>query len=317
MNLMKYFLPGLAFAFFACTNESEPVDNSGHAEAMSVRTEMVSSRNMITDNRFPDGAELGITVVDNRNGVFTYDGLTDGYYNICYKARGTYPDQVWTAYENPIYLSSTDGRAVAYYPYHKDCNDFTAIPIKADDQTDYMYSGWYAPLNNLNSEATFKMNHAMAGIRIAVKRGSYTGQGKVSEMSLTSLTFGVKGVLDATNGTITGVTPAEEKAIVSTYMMKPVFQPYIVSDADYTNTLLMVVPKSGVKGDIEISVMVDGRTYLVEGNFPQALKSGSIYTFKLTLDNTALSIAGDVEVTPWLEDDSATTENNGVLKPNT
>jgi hypothetical protein len=78
----------------------------------------------------------------------------------------------------------------------------------------------------------------------------------------------------------------------------------------------MVVPKSGVKGNIEISVMVDGRTYLVDGNFPQALKSGSIYTFKLTLDNTALSIAGDVEVTPWLEDDSVTTENNGVLKPN-
>ena len=85
-------MPCLALAFFACTNESEPAALDGHAVAMSVRTEMVSSRNMITDNRFADGASLGITVVDDRDGVFTSGGLPEGYYNGRYDAHGTSPD---------------------------------------------------------------------------------------------------------------------------------------------------------------------------------------------------------------------------------
>ena len=316
MNAMKYFLLGLALAFFACTNEAEPVNNSDHAEAMTVKTDMVSSRNMITDNRFQDGASLGVTLVDNKSGVFTYDGLTEGYYNVRYDAHGTYPDQVWTAFDKPIYLSATDGRAVAYYPYDQQSDDFTAIPVKVNNQIDYMYSGWVAPLNNLDSEATFNMKHAMSGVRIALKRGSYTGEGKVTEMSISSLAFGTKGTMDATTGLINDVMPQEEEAIVNTYMMKPVFQPFLVSDADYTNTLLMVVPKNGVKGSVDVNIVVDGRTYLVEGNFPNPLLGGSIYTFKLTLDNTELTISGLVEISPWQKNESATTGNGGVLKPN-
>ena len=315
MNAIKYFMPCLALAFFACTNESEPAALDGHAVAMSVRTEMVSSRNMITDNRFADGASLGITVVDDRDGVFTYDGLTEGYYNVRYDAHGTSPDQSWTAFDKPIYLSSSVGRAIAYYPYSSACTDFRAIPVQADDQTDYMYSGWVKPVSNVDSEATFNMKHALSGVRIAVKRGSYTGVGKVSEIYLTSKAFGVSGVLDATTGLITDVKPAETEAEINTYMMKPAFKSYVATDADFTNTLLMVIPKNGVRSNMNISVVIDGRTYEVEGVMTQPFAPGSIYTFKLTLDNAGLVINGMVEITPWQENNSASTENGGVLKP--
>ena len=315
MKAIKYFLPSLALAFFACTNDTEPDGKQEAAVGMRVRTEMVSSRNMITDMRFPSGATLGITVVDNKDGVFTYDGLTEGYYNVRYNARGEYPDQVWTAFDKPVYLSATDGRAVAYYPYNADCDDFREIPVKVNDQVDYMYSGWYAPVNNLNSEASFQMKHALSGVRIAIKRGSYTGTGTVSEIFLHSGAFGVAGTMDATTGLITNVTPELETAEVNTYMMKPAFQSYNVTSDDFTNTLLMVVPKNGIRGNMNITVVVDGRTYEVEGVMSQPFMAGSIYTFKLTLDNTELSISGSVEITPWQENDSATTDNGGVLKP--
>ena len=87
-----------------------------------------------------------------------------------------------------------------------------------------MYSGWVKPVSNVDSEATFNMKHALSGVRIAVKRGSYTGVGKGSDIYLTSKAFGVSGVLDATTGLITDVKPAEPEAEINTNMMKPTFK---------------------------------------------------------------------------------------------
>ena len=312
MMKMKYILPCLAGVFFSCADDVVPVSSEIHEVALDVKTEIIGSRAMIMDSKFGDGATLGITLVDAKDGVFTYDGLTDGYRNIQYQSVGTGADQYWKPADKPIYLSSTDGRALAYYPWSVDGSDYTSLSIKADEQVDYMYSGWYKPLNNLYSEATFQMKHAMTGIRINIKRGSYTGTGLVSEVWLESTAFGISGKLDATTGAITDVKDGN----INTYMLEnPAFQSFEVNADDYTPVLLMAVPKADIKDDVQISVVVDGRTYEVDGLMAQAFKSGTLYTFNLTLDNTALTVSGDVKITEWVEDDTASTDNGGVLKP--
>lgn len=312
MKRIKYLLPCLALGLLSCSDDNTSPQQESVSKAMTVKTEIRgSSRAMITDTHFQSGSALGITLVDNKDGVLTYDGLTEGYYNVKYVSSGTYPNQIWTAADKPIYLSSTDGRAVAYFPYADEEDDFTALTIKANGQTDYMYSEWVKPINNLNSEAMFEMKHAMAGIRISLKRGSYTGAGSVSDIRLTSSALGVSGTLNAADGTISDVTTGE----INTYMLQPVFTSFNVTADDYTPTLLMAVPVPGVRDDVSISVTIDGHVFQAKGLMVQPFYSGNIYTFKLTLDNTALSVSDEVSITPWLEDDTASTDNGGLLTP--
>lgn len=312
MKRINYLLPCLALGLLSCSDDNTSPQQESVSKAMTVKTEIRgSSRAMITDTHFQSGSALGITLVDNKDGVLTYDGLTEGYYNVKYVSSDTYPNQIWTAADKPIYLSSTDGRAVAYFPYADEEDDFTALTIKANGQTDYMYSEWVKPINNLSSEAMFEMKHAMAGIRISLKRGSYTGAGSVSDIRLTSSALGVSGTLNAADGTISDVTTGE----INTYMLQPVFTSFNVTADDYTPTLLMAVPVPGVRDDVSISVTIDGHVFQAKGLMVQPFYSGNIYTFKLTLDNTALSISDEVSITPWLEDDTASTDNGGLLTP--
>lgn len=312
MKRIKYLLSCLALGLSACSDDNSSLQQDNDSKAMTVKTVIMgSSRAMITDTHFPSGSALGITLVDNKDGVLSYDGLTEGYYNVKYVSSGTYPNQTWTAADKPIYLSSTDGRAVAYFPYADEEDDFTALTIQANGQTDYMYSEWVKPINNLNSEAAFEMKHAMAGIRISLKRGSYTGTGAVSEIRLASTALGISGTLNAVDGTISDVTTGE----INTYMMQPVFASFNVTAEDYTPTLLMAVPVPGVRDDVTITVTIDGHIYQVKGLMVQPFYSGNIYTFKLTLDNTALSVSDEVSICPWTEDDSASTDNGGLLTP--
>ena len=308
---MKYLLPCLALSLFSCSGNNAPIEEVLEKKELKVTTDIVRSRAMITGERFDDGATLGITLMENKDAVFTYDGLTEGYYNIQYKATGTHPDQVWGPVEKPIYLSSTEGRAVAYYPFSKDETDYRALSLNASGQVDYMYSRWVKPINNLHHEATFQMEHAMAGIRISLKRGSYTGIGKVTEIVLSSRGLGTTGKLDAATGDVYDVTVGA----IDTYMMRPLFEGFTLEGTELYHTLLMAVPVPDITDNMKMSITIDNRVYEAEGVMIQPFYSGDLYTFKLTLDNTALTISNVVEITQWEEDTTASTENGGVLKP--
>ena len=76
MRITKYLFPCLAFALFSCSQEDGMTQTDPVSKAMTVKTEITgSSRAMITDTRFPEGSSLGITVVENKDGVLSYDGL--------------------------------------------------------------------------------------------------------------------------------------------------------------------------------------------------------------------------------------------------
>lgn len=255
MRSMKYLLPCLALSLISCSDNNMPIEEVIEKKELTVTTGIVKSRAMITAERFDEGAELGITLIENKDAVFTYDGLTEGYYNIRYKADGTHPDQVWAPTNKPIYLSSTEGRAVAYYPYSTDETDYKALTLKAYGQVDYMFSRWVKPINNLNHEASFQMEHAMAGIRISLKRGSYTGVGKVTEMTLSSSGLGSEGKLNAATGEVYDVTVGP----IDTYMMRPQFEGLTLEETEFYHTLLMAVPVPDVTDNIKMSIrLTDG-----------------------------------------------------------
>lgn len=315
MRKLKYLLPCLTLALAACNNDDTQEVPAQKADTpMSVSTEITFTRAMITDTQFGDGAQLGITLVDNEENATSYDGLTQGYHNVLYTAStdAQTSKQVWTSTE-PILLSGTDGKAVAYYPYNANNNDYTSIPVNTMGQTDYMYSGWVSSISNSRPDAVFTMKHALAAVRVRVLKGSYTGEGKVTSVNIASDAFGTVGTLDASTGALSSVTVAE----VNTGMMaNPSFTALTLDKAEKQSALLMVLPVPDKTANVSMSLTVDGKVYTATGVMTDEFKQGHIYTFDLTLDNTTLN-ASQVIITQWVEDSSATTENGGVLKPGT
>ena len=312
MKKLLMILPCLAVAFTSCSNDEVPVSDNNEQAILQVNTSVSGSRAMISDTSLPDKSSLGVTLVENKDDATNYDGLTAGYFNIEYKANGNKPAQTWTATNKPIYLSATNGKAVAYYPYNADENDYKSLTISASNQVDYMYSGWVKPISNSNPEATFEMQHAMTGIRVRLKKGTYTAAGVVKEIRLASSAFGTQGKLNAATGKITDVTVGE----VNTYMMRPAFEEHTLVTDGYKSTLLMAVPVDNTNDNVTITVGVDGKQYQAEGIMDTPFLKGNIYTFELTLNNTALQVSNEVSVSPWLEDETSTsTGNGGVLSP--
>lgn len=311
MKKLTLALTMLMGVLASCSDENETPVTQTETIPMAVKTNIAQSRAMISGTSLPDKSEMGVTLVENKDDATKYDGLTDGYYNVQYKASGTVPEQSWTAVDKPIYLSATDGKAVAYYPYKATETDYKALTVETQTQIDYLYSGWFKPISNSNPEATFEMKHALTGIRINLKKGSYTAAGVVEEIRIESEGFGIEGKLDASTGKITDVTVGE----VNSYMMRPAFEQFTLRDDYFQGTLLMVVPVADKLANVTITVGADGKKYQASGIMSAAFLQGNIYTFELTLNNTALVVSGEVSVTKWVEDDSATTGNGGVLQP--
>lgn len=310
MKKLKLFIPCLALALTACNDDSTPgADALG--TALEVHTSIAHSRAMITDKSFAEGQSMGITLVDNTADATSYDGKTQGYANICYTSKGTGDAQYWQS-TTPIMLSSTEGKAVAYYPYSATATDYTALPVKTDGQIDYMYSGWVSPVSNSNSSANFSMKHALSAVRIMLTKGTYTGAGVWKDMRMTSYGFGTAGTLNAVTGRISDVTVAE----VNSYMMNPAWDRTTVLSTEHpTSMLVMVVPKDNVNDNVIMNFTIDDKTYQVKGLMTTPFMPGNIYTFRLTLDNQALVFDGQVSIEEWVEDTSASADNDGKLTP--
>ena len=78
----------------------------------------------------------------------------------------------------------------------------------------------------------------------------------------------------------------------------------------------MAVPVDNTNANVTITIGVDDKQYQAEGLMATPFLMGNIYTFELTLNNTALQVSGEVSVSPWIEDEtSASTGNGGVLSP--
>ena len=278
----------------ACTDEDDNIVSQ--STPLQVQTTLTQARSVITDTAFGDGQSIGITLVDNTDGATAYEGKTEGYTNVPYTSSETGQSQTWGA-QNPIMLSPTVGKAVAYYPYAQANADYKAIPVTAQGQTDYMYSGWTDAdgISNADAKATFVMQHALSAIRITVKKGSYSQTGSLSAISLTSDGFGVSGTLNAATGALAGVAAAEVNST-----MNPDFATANIT-AEGLSNILMVVPTGVAEAKpMTVTVTIDGKQYAAQANMTEPVTQGKIYSCELTLNNTQLNVT-KISVTPWNE----------------
>lgn len=269
-----------------------------HPEPMNVGVTVALEQTRAVNHgtELASGEKIGVFVT-NTDGT-SYDG--QGYDNIAYTASGTGSAQKWTA-GSQVLLSSTVGKAVAYYPYGT-ASDPAAISVNANTQ-DYMYSGWVNGISNAAPNATFQMKHALTAIAITMKKGNYTGAGTVTAISIQSGGFGKAGTLNATTGALSAVTGANETVTWSgSFAM----------NTTGTSNEILVVP-NGTKGmGMTVNITIDGKNYstTVAMDATAAYAQGTIYTYTLTLNGTQLSVTG-VSVTPW----ATTDKGNSEVKP--
>ena len=282
-HLLLFLFP---FCFLGCTNSALDEMTSSGSNILSVNAKVHHNptKSIITGSYFPDKTSIGVFLKDQNGG--NYDNLS--YNNVMFASSGEGTAQTWNG--SPILLSSTVGRAVAYYPYDAAVTDYTNLPVKAGTDNDYMYSGVIGQLSNANPSANFTMKHALTGINVFLKKGSYTGPGNVTSVEISSEGFGNYGILNAGTGGLSDIA-GKNTSIQNTINMN------LTSGG--TDNFLMVVPDVSVKAKpITIKVTIDGTSYTKTCNMATEYKQGYIYKFPLTLNATGLSVS-QVSVEQW------------------
>lgn len=285
---MKYLssLLIVAATFTACTDDMDipPNDNSMIVKAV-VEDIKDETKDIITGNAFPNGSHIGVTVLNTSGSA--YDGMT--YSNI----KFTLNTSSWSG-ASTVYLSSTAGTAYAYYPWVSSA-DITALAITAptglaSSGTDYMYATAQSVSQTARS-VTFPMKHALAAVEVIVKKGSYTGTGKVTACTWRSASAGTSGKLNAKTGALSnqaGASTTFDTGLTSSAALT-------ASTAGTTYTF-MCVPMAAA-GAPTFNLTMDGQAYSVSGA-SITFESGNKYVYTLTMNSKTLSLSA-VHVTAW------------------
>ena len=183
-----------------------------------------------------------------------------------------------------VLLDDIDGTIRAYYPWEEDV-DVKSIPIKSGD-TDYMYSQPVTGVTSVNPQANLVMQHALAAVRVNLKRGMYAGTGLVKSISVAVNNIAGTGRLDATIGELSGLAD----------IGKPV--PMVMSSSlDNTITKDFILIPTNSEAPLTIVVNIDGVDYSVSTD-AICLQRGILYSIDITVDYAALSWS-DLTVETW------------------
>lgn len=290
--MKKKFLYGAAFMLAlmgtACNNAEDMLQDGRTTMKVTVKNNVPESRAIIHGESLPNDAEIGVTLL-NAAGE-KYDGVE--YSNLKY-TNGT----PWTTTTTTPLLSSTDGKAIAYFPYGEGV-DYKAIELSTDDQTDNMYSGWVTGINNSNPEAKFTMNHAKSAFRVILKKETtFNTTAIATSITATSAHFVETAKLNAEDGTLTGRSEGEGNVTVA---IANGGQTLDNGDANFTD--IMVIPAESAGENVTFTVAIsDGtnsKNYTVTSTFTTSMEQGKCYAFTLTLTATGFTVSS-VTVTDW------------------
>jgi len=230
-----------------------------------------AARSLVDDVLLLDGQQLGAFLVDA--GGADYDG--GGYANLQLSADAVDASIALTPAKD-ISLTATSGTLYAYYPHSDAVSDITSVPVTSGF-TDYLWATPVTGLDNQHTSAAISLHHALAAVRVGVIRGSYTGDGLVESVTLSSGAFVTSGTLNATSGAVipgSGSQPLVA-SLSGTLSTTPV-------TADFA-----VVP-SGDADALTFRVRVDGQDFTVTSD-AVTLAAGSSYNYTLTLDEIVKS----------------------------
>ena len=142
-------------------------------------------------------------------------------------------------------------------------------------------------LSNSNATANFTLDHSMAIINYVIVKGTYTGTGAITSVSMKSLTASNAGTMNVIDHTVTATN----------------------ANCEFTNNTAMpltsasgkfvVVPVGGDPQPLNFTVVMDGQTYTVQT--PElTVVSGQVYKYTLRMNSTGLTI-NQVNVIRWDE----------------
>lgn len=283
------YLAALMTAVSCSIREDRPagtIDDSDAASLeLSVTMSQTQTKGLMTGTTFSDGSEIGIALCEE-NGK-PYDNLP--YSNVRFCAEGTGSSQQWTP-ETDVMLSTTKASLYAYYPYSSDITDIASIRIKADSdtQTDWMYAVPVTEMNNRSNKASVNMRHALSAVRLSLKRGSYTGTGNVTAVSMHGNNMATGGRLDAKTGKISSITGTGTA-------ISPQISPIVLTSA-FQDIDIIAVP-TGSAASAEMKIVIDGTEFILETSSFN-LEQGKIAVFEATVDNSSINLSS-VKIRDW------------------
>jgi len=276
-----------SLALTACTDDNEHLTQVGTPLQLNVQTAAIQSKGLIESATLPDGHAIGLTLVDVSDA--TYDNIA--YNNIkATSSTGKVP-QTWTL-DNDVLLSATNGVLYGYYPYNEDVTDITQISVAVDD-TDYMYATPVTEVNDGKATPNVVMNHALAAIRLNIVRGTYTGTGQVTAVSVKGDNIATSGKLNAKTGALTLLAGTGSAVTNSTAFT-------LSTTAKQIDCI--IVPVINTSAAPTITMTIDGKEYIAT---PVAisLEQGTVYEYSLTINAKDISLS-DVTVGDWDYNDS-------------
>ena len=248
------------------------------------------TRGPIYDTSLPEGARIGVAIVEN--GLDTYDGKN--LMNIPYEAKTKDGAQVWEAVNNPILLTHTAGNVYAYYPYSEDITSLREIPIKASSthQVDYLHAKKVGGKRKSSPKASIYFYHILGVVRLSVTRGTYTEEGVITSASIGGQGVAGKAILNTIDGL---VTDYEDVGVP----IGPPIEPFTISSEAQWRDIIVVPSKTTAKAEIELCI--DGRPVKVQTQKDVRIDGGYINTINITVDKGSAYVTS-TDITEWTHD---------------
>lgn len=280
----RWLSMGCLTCCLACTQDSSWMDSTEPLQMSVSISNEESTKGLVEMTQFNENDEIGLFL----HGMETvaYEGRS--FNNLRFTAVGTGEAQTWSG--EAIMLSSAKAKAFGYWPYGSaTAENYTAYPISAADQIDYLYSGWITNVSNANPSMRLQMKHALTAIQFNLFRGSYTGVGTLTAISISSDGLGASGKLNLSDGSISEVTVGEItlSGLGETLVTSPAY-----------SAKILAVPNGAVGKPITGLFTIDGKQYSVTLPFAEAYKAGTKYIFDITHNGVELTVQ-QVRVTPW------------------
>ena len=248
------------------------------------------TRGPIYDTVVPEGARIGVAIVENN--LDTYNGKN--LMNIPYEAKTKDGSQVWEAVNEQILLTNTSGNAYAYYPYSEEITSLKEIPIKASSthQVDYLHAKKVSGLRKSNTKASIYFYHILGVVRLSVTRGTYTGEGVITSASVGGEGIAGKAMLNTIDAR---VTDYEDVGV----HIGPPIEPFTISSEKQWRDIIVVPTKTDAK--LEIELCIDGRKVMVETSRNTTISGGYINNINITIDKGSAYVTS-TDVTEWTHD---------------
>lgn len=221
-------------------------------------------------------------------GVFVYDAGSSSYVgnNLKFQADGIGSGQKWGS-DSQLLLGPSNVSVYGYYPYNANIADITSIPLSMDEQIDYLYAQEATGVNQTNKRVSLTMYHALAVIRLRIKRSADSNCDKLNRVIIEGTNFSNQGILNGKTGDLRGTSSQGRFTLY----------PELSLTNDYQELNYVVIP-SGVSGTLKAYFSLDNKPYETSLG-TMSLKQGEIYSYDITVTDVSFKVDG-FTVSPWI-----------------